>query len=663
MAKEPLRWQPEIISRMTTEAIVKKLKELVPAFDLSSFTAKAQKYFSCEDLSEEEYYPQANFSDTDEDFIWMACEELWKRLIPDRPAVEHIAEQLDNLVEEIIKAGEKQRWKEVFRRSREALDLICRHTIEETSVGRMPRRDFYDKLRRTTFYDFDSLFDDLIKNLVGHEEYERVIDIAEVFGDATGDDSLLDYKAESLFALGRKDEAEQLYQEIIGRNPDNPWCLLHVGDCYVIYGEKDFSKAKNYYLNALSIAEKHRKEPDGKVELHAVYKRLIDLADDTGDRAGADRYQRLLDSMEAKKVGRNDPCPCGSGKKYKKCCGRDVAGGPQPPPFDRRIMERDLLALKQTIEGKNFGSVEEMNRYIEQMNRTGKMPQWTPKTPLEQAQDLIFEALETVGKKRLELTEQALKISSDCADAYVLLAEEKAQNLEEAVSLYESGVKAGERALGKKIFQEEAGHFWGTVETRPYMRARAGLAQCLWLMGKREEAISHYQELLKLNTNDNQGIRYLLAVSLLEMGKIDALEELLGQYDEPTAAWLYTKALVAYVKQGDSAEARNLLKKACDYNPHVVSYLLGEKNLPKELPQRIGFGDKDEAVNYAAEFGTGWHQTKGAIDWLASVSGKARGTWQARKKPAGIPEVFLRAFESEDRRRRPKRQAGNGQEE
>ncbi|MGB2726911.1 MAG: SEC-C metal-binding domain-containing protein [Halobacteriota archaeon] len=25
-----------------------------------------------------------------------------------------------------------------------------------------------------------------------------------------------------------------------------------------------------------------------------------------------------------KKIGRNDPCPCGSGKKYKKCCGRIV---------------------------------------------------------------------------------------------------------------------------------------------------------------------------------------------------------------------------------------------------------------------------------------------------------------------------------------------------
>lgn len=28
--------------------------------------------------------------------------------------------------------------------------------------------------------------------------------------------------------------------------------------------------------------------------------------------------------VKGDKVGRNDPCPCGSGKKYKKCCGRDA---------------------------------------------------------------------------------------------------------------------------------------------------------------------------------------------------------------------------------------------------------------------------------------------------------------------------------------------------
>ena len=27
---------------------------------------------------------------------------------------------------------------------------------------------------------------------------------------------------------------------------------------------------------------------------------------------------------ESAKIGRNDPCPCGSGKKYKMCCGRNL---------------------------------------------------------------------------------------------------------------------------------------------------------------------------------------------------------------------------------------------------------------------------------------------------------------------------------------------------
>jgi preprotein translocase subunit SecA len=38
--------------------------------------------------------------------------------------------------------------------------------------------------------------------------------------------------------------------------------------------------------------------------------------------AGAGDYQPVQQVVRAgEKVGRNDPCPCGSGKKYKKCCG------------------------------------------------------------------------------------------------------------------------------------------------------------------------------------------------------------------------------------------------------------------------------------------------------------------------------------------------------
>ena len=53
---------------------------------------------------------------------------------------------------------------------------------------------------------------------------------------------------------------------------------------------------------------------------------------------------------------------------------------------------------------------------------------------------------------------------------------------------------AGELALGPKGFKEYAGHFWGFLETRPYMRARAGLAGTLLKLGDEDAAIRHYRD-------------------------------------------------------------------------------------------------------------------------------------------------------------------------
>ncbi len=36
-----------------------------------------------------------------------------------------------------------------------------------------------------------------------------------------------------------------------------------------------------------------------------------------------ERFHRQQNGQK-QKIGRNDPCPCGSGKKYKKCCGKDA---------------------------------------------------------------------------------------------------------------------------------------------------------------------------------------------------------------------------------------------------------------------------------------------------------------------------------------------------
>jgi preprotein translocase subunit SecA len=39
--------------------------------------------------------------------------------------------------------------------------------------------------------------------------------------------------------------------------------------------------------------------------------------------AGAGASNQPTQRRTGKKVGRNDPCPCGSGKKYKKCHGAE----------------------------------------------------------------------------------------------------------------------------------------------------------------------------------------------------------------------------------------------------------------------------------------------------------------------------------------------------
>jgi tetratricopeptide (TPR) repeat protein len=244
----------------------------------------------------------------------------------------------------------------------------------------------------------------------------------------------------------------------------------------------------------------------------------------------------------------------------------------------------------------------------------------SPPTDLEAAQDLMWDAWDTTDrKKRIAMARRALEISPDCADAYVMLAEDTARNHAEALELYQKGIAAGERALGPKTFEEQKGHFWGILETRPYMRARNGLAECLREMGRTAEAIDHFQELLRLNPNDNQGNRDLLAACYLEAGRDSDAWDLLNRYPEGiTASWTYTAALVQFRMHGDSKNARKALKHAISQNPRVQGYLCGRKRMPREIPNQYSIGSDDEAVIYIDLYGPSWEKTRGAVTWLES---------------------------------------------
>lgn len=328
-------------------------------------------------------------------------------------------------------------------------------------------------------------------------------------------------------------------------------------------------------------------------------------------------------------IGRNAPCPCGSGKKYKRCCGQGAGAASLEGPVvaeatgrgmtDRRAMERTMADVTRMLAEHDFSSMEEANAFLQHGLSGGMAPHSPRRSAVEAAQEVMYDAWEATGPRRVQLARRALAVSADCADADVLLAEETATSSDAAMGLYAQGVAAGERALGEAAFSEGVGHFWGMVETRPSMRARLGLAQCLWSQDQRTEAIARYQELLRLNPGDNQGVRYVLLPCLLEVGDRAGARALLEQYpDDAMAAWDYARARLAFQERGDTPLARRQLIDAVASNPHVPTSLLGSTPLPAEPPAPYGIGDAAEAVVCATEQAGARRQTPGALAWLAA---------------------------------------------
>lgn len=239
---------------------------------------------------------------------------------------------------------------------------------------------------------------------------------------------------------------------------------------------------------------------------------------------------------------------------------------------------------------------------------------------LELAQEKAFEAMEApLAGERIALAREALALSPLCADAYLVLARETA-DANEALELYRRAVAGGAEALGETAFQDDVGSFWGLIQTRPCMRARHELALALWRLGHRDEAVAHYYEMLRLNPDDNQGIRYLLIDALLELGREADAGALLKRYrDDSSARWTWSAALLAFRRTGNSAPARKALAKAVEANRHVSAYLLGAKPLPPTLPGFIGMGDESEAVAYAHYAVGAWAAAPDAKGWVADA--------------------------------------------
>ncbi len=89
------------------------------------------------------------------------------------------------------------------------------------------------------------------------------------------------------------------------------------GDLESIDEESDIDldiDMKKLYFNMLKADAEHLYSLEGWESL---------LTEDERKQITKD-FRRSGTVVKGKKIGRNDPCPCGSGKKYKHCCGRNA---------------------------------------------------------------------------------------------------------------------------------------------------------------------------------------------------------------------------------------------------------------------------------------------------------------------------------------------------
>ena len=151
------------------------------------------------------------------------------------------------------------------------------------------------------------------------------------------------------------------------------------------------------------------------------------------------------------------------------------------------------------------------------------------------------------------------------------------------------------------------------------MRASGELANLLVEAGRIDEAEDEWEALLALNPNDNQGFRYLLLPFRLERAQLEKADALFSAYpdeDKRGVIFSWCRVLESLLHK-DEARASQALAVARARNGFVEAYLLGHRQLSKDVPERYAPGSREEAESFVPELLSAWSAHPEAKKWLA----------------------------------------------
>lgn len=286
--------------------------------------------------------------------------------------------------------------------------------------------------------------------------------------------------------------------------------------------------------------------------------------------------------LSSSKLGRNGPCLCGSGKKYKHCCGREgagvpgaeVAAGAASAPLGGAALLIDSTMVSRVASLANSG------RYADLQALAAELVAGHPESGF--AWKALAVSLAMQGKEALQPMERAASLLPNDADCHSNLgsALRLLGRLPEAASSYRRALAI--RPLVPEIWSnlgnvfkdmgridEACAAYHKALELKPaFAHAHNNLGNVYQLVGKLEDAAASYAQAIALDPEYTDARVNLGIVRRLQNRTASALESCqraLEQNPGLTAAWRLRAEL--YSDQGDFAAAEDAFKRALAIEP------------------------------------------------------------------------------------------------
>ena len=344
-AKEDVRRQLERTGRplrssadsLSDDELLAKLKDLGLDVDRDGVERLCAGALSAEEVADPIVKKLKLADDMMADWIWISLCALWQRWWPDRPCLELLDDRMqagyDQDAENDTHAAAViwlEAWSDVLR--------LC----DATGISSI--EEFDDRFPLTqSLYNWSQDLEMALEN-AGRDDGEMRQALIE-FGEESlrrfpGEDQLtIENRRRALggayFDAGMSEKAGELFRSWLDADPAWGWGWIGWADCYLPWGGRaaDYGRAEK-------ILQRGYRVP-GVRDRDYIAERLQEVCENTdrtdearqfGEQAQRLRQKPLRPAADPVlapqpgptarrvKVGRNDPCPCGSGKKFKKCC-------------------------------------------------------------------------------------------------------------------------------------------------------------------------------------------------------------------------------------------------------------------------------------------------------------------------------------------------------